>query len=85
MTWAEAEGHNDQAARLMAEIASSDHPHFFFSYESLIFLGHTYLQGLYTFLGTASDFLPPIVDANVRYLKQPLEEGGPRESERPSL
>ena len=82
---AEAESDNAEAARLMAEIASSSHPHFFFSYEALIFLRLTYLTELYRFLGVASDFVPPLVDANARYLKAPLEEGGPRETKRPSL
>ena len=81
----EAESDNAVAARLMGEIASSSHPHFFFSYEGLLFLRSIYLRELYQFLGVESDFIPPLVDANARYLKAPLEEGGPRETIRPSL
>ena len=85
MTFEVAQGHNVEAAHLMAEIATSDIPHLFFSYESLIFLGHVYLRELYRFLGVESDFEPPLIDANERYLKAPLQEGGPRETIRPSL
>ena len=81
----EAENHNVRAAQLMAEIAASHRPHLFFSYESLIFLGSAYLKELYRFLGVDSDFVPPLIDANTRYLKPPLQEGGPRETARPTL
>ena len=85
MTFDVARGHNVEAAHLMTEIASSHIPHLFFSYESLVFLGHVYLRELYRFLGVESDFEPPLIDANERYLKAPLQEGGPRETIRPSL
>ena len=85
MTHDEAQGHNAEAARLLAVIASSHRPHLFFSYETLVYLGHDYLQELYRFLDVESDFVPPLIDANERYLKAPLQEGGPRESIRPSI
>jgi hypothetical protein len=81
----EAEEDNVEAARLMGQIAASSRPHFFFSYEALLFLRLTYLKELYRFLGVTSDFVPPLADANARYLKPPMEEGGPRETMRPTL
>ena len=77
MTFEEAEGHNIRAAQLMAEIASSHRRHLFFSYESLVYLGAVYLNELYRFLDVDSDFVPPLIDANARYLKPLLQEGGP--------
>lgn len=85
LTFEEAQRDNARAARLLAEISSSHRPHLFFSYEALIFLGHVYLQDLYRFLGVESEFVPPMIDANARYLKPPLQEGGPRETVRPLL
>ena len=81
----EAEADNAEAARRMGQIAASSRPHFFFSYEALLFLRLAYLKELYHFLGVTSDFVPPLADANTRYLKPPMEEGGPRETRRPSL
>lgn len=85
LTLEEAQRDNARAASLLAEIASSHRPHLFFSYEALIFLGNVYLQDLYRFLDIESEFVPPMVDANARYLKPPLQEDGPRETIRPSL
>ena len=84
-TLEEAQSHNLEAARLMALIAGSDSPHMVFSYEALLFLGGEYLQELYRFLDIQSHFVPPMADANERYLKEPLHEGGPLETVRPLL
>jgi hypothetical protein len=81
----EAQGDNSRAAQLMDTIARSTRPYFFFSYEALLYLRITYLRELYRFLGVSSDFVPPLVDANARYLREPLDEGGPVETDRPVL
>lgn len=77
--------HNAQASRLMGEIASTANHYFFFSYEAVVAHGYTYLRELYRFLDVDSDFMPPVIDANARYLKDPLTEDGPQETVRPSL
>jgi hypothetical protein len=81
----EARSDNTEAARLMGMVTASSRPYFIFSYESLLFLRETYLKELYRFLGVESGFIPPLADGNTRYLKDPLQEGGPRETVRPIL
>ncbi|MFC1526690.1 hypothetical protein ACFL6X_07770 [Candidatus Latescibacterota bacterium] len=81
----EAAAQNSRAAELLTSLAASTAPHLFLSYETLVFMRHAYLQDLYQFLGVVSDFVPPLVDANERYLLPPLQEPGPMETPRPVL
>lgn len=42
---------------------------FIFSYETFQFLGKTYLNELYVFLGIESNFMPDVYDANKKYVR----------------
>ena len=64
--------HEQRALTIMREIMASDHRFFVWSYETFMFLRHSYLQQLYlTFVETDTPFYPPdcsIVDANKKYV-----------------
>lgn len=53
-----------RAREIMAGLLRSEWPVFIWSYETFMFLGKDYLDRLYAFLGTASDFMPDLVDGN---------------------
>lgn len=58
------------AKEIMLSVMQAEHPYFIWSYESFMFLGETYLQTLYQFLGVECDFMPKLIDANVNKVKK---------------
>ena len=57
---------------IIDKVRSRNLPYMFWSYESLLLYGETYLFELYQFLGVEgrpSEFVPPLLDANRKYLK----------------
>lgn len=57
---------NKRAAKILGEIIDRDNV-FIWSYETMIFLGRPYFKLLYKFLGIESDYVPEIIDQNIKY------------------
>ncbi|HOV60412.1 MAG TPA: hypothetical protein PK349_05035 [Candidatus Hydrogenedentes bacterium] len=66
--WTNAEREMEAARLIMERILGEFQRVFVFSYESLMYLGPSYVQSLYRFLGVESDYVPPLRDANPKYV-----------------
>lgn len=55
---------SDTARKIMSEVIDGKHDYLVWSYESFMFLGRGYLDGLYKFLNVESSFCPELIDAN---------------------
>jgi hypothetical protein len=62
----------DRATTIIKTILGSEWPSFLFSYETFMLLGKDYLDLLYRFLGTESDFMPELRDGNAERLRRGL-------------
>ncbi len=63
-------GESETAKNMMHSVMNNHLPYFIWSYETFMFLGRPYLQTLYDFLGTKSDFCPELRDANAGKVKK---------------
>ncbi len=59
----------DEAVDLLREVMEQHDQCFVFSYESLMLLGEPYVQQLYRFVGIESVYMPPLKNANPKYVK----------------
>jgi hypothetical protein len=55
--------------KIIYELQAKKYPYMFFSYETLLLYRNIYLQELYRFVGASSNFLPPLIDGNRKYLR----------------
>ena len=58
-----------QNINVIKEVKENNVSYFFWSFETTLLYKHLYLQELYKFLGVESDYVPPIYDANKKYIK----------------
>ncbi len=63
---------SDRATTIVKSILRSEWPSFLWSYETFMMLGKDYLDLLYRFLGTDSDFVPELRDGNAERLRHGL-------------
>ncbi|HPU98967.1 MAG TPA: hypothetical protein PLO53_13580, partial [Candidatus Hydrogenedentes bacterium] len=73
-SWDRAEQEMAQSQQILNQIIREFPRCFVFSYESLMFLGAPYVQMLYQFLGITSDYVPPLRDANPKYVMPPKRD-----------
>jgi glycosyltransferase involved in cell wall biosynthesis len=66
---ATAEEEMGEAVRLIQEVLEQHDQCFVCSYEALMLLGEPYVQQLYRFVGIESDYMPPLKNANPKYVR----------------
>ncbi len=66
----QVENEMEMARKIMAEIMTNESNVMIWSYETFMYLKSTYLNQLYKFLNVAADFMPDLIDANKKRIKQ---------------
>ena len=54
--------------KIINKVRKENIPYIFWSFESTILYAETYLYDLYKFIGIESEYIPPLFDANEKYI-----------------